>query len=425
VERNADTEFRGTFLEPPYFEDLSERAAVKLTSMLRLTGRPHYTLWANEIGGVHFKERTGQFFPIYYLDIDVTDVPVETREPLQVDVRIRLGKHLAADGSVERLISEAWTEVTSPGAHGGRLRLGGTHKQAVFTRPDPDPEKRKVRVLHPSLGLGDLPRRMIRPFSAEDVSTPSPGWTAGDALTDRQARVWSYQQTDPNGHVHAMEYVRVMEAFAADELARRGLSPRTYHFARARVLFRRPCFTGEWYRRTAGCFSGPDGAEIVVGAIHALRSEDGTPEGRPATVVQLWAKKSLQSSVESDKGPNSRAQAFSSRVGSFATCGRGRRVGVQFARPAWATNGAHGRGGRWLQKVREASRPGTTGWRASSSRTFSCRPSSSPLSGAKVGSSASDSSCSRCWRTRSTASRSTRTRAIRAAARCTTRRASG
>jgi len=64
ADRTADTEFRGTFQEPPYFEDLRERAAVKLTSMLRLTGRPHYTLWAREIGGAHFKERTGQFFPI-------------------------------------------------------------------------------------------------------------------------------------------------------------------------------------------------------------------------------------------------------------------------------------------------------------------------------------------------------------------------
>src|SRR5207253_2756789 len=112
---------------------------------------------------------TGQFFPIYYLDIEVTDLPIETREAVQVDVRIHLGKHLAPDGTVDRLISEAWTEVSSNPADGRRRRLGGTHKQAVFTRPDPDPEKRKVRVLHPSLGLGDLPRRQIRPFTREDL----------------------------------------------------------------------------------------------------------------------------------------------------------------------------------------------------------------------------------------------------------------
>ena len=266
--------------------------------MLRLTGRPHYTLWASEIGGPHFKERTGQFFPIYYLDVDVTDVPVGTRDPLRVDVRIRLGKHLGPDGRVDRLISEAWTEITT-----GDVRLGGTHKQAVFTRPDPDPAKRKVRVLHPSLGLGDLPEREIRPFGEADLIGPPAGCIALETLVDREARVWSYQQTDPNGHVHAMEYVRVMEAFAADELARCGVSPRGYHFARGRILFRRPCFTGEWYRRSARRFRGPDGADVLIGSIVPVAAPDDPPGERPATLVQLWAKKTLQSSGDCDKGP--------------------------------------------------------------------------------------------------------------------------
>ena len=300
-ERTADTEFRGTFYEPPYFEDLSERGAVKLTSMLRLTGRPHYTLWAREIGSPHFKERTGQFFPIYYLDIEVTDLPIETREAVQVDVRIHLGKHLAPDGTVDRLISEAWTEVSSNPADGRRRRLGGTHKQAVFTRPDPDPEKRKVRVLHPSLGLGDLPRRQIRPFTLEDLLTPPRGFGGGEELADREAHVWSYQQTDPNQHIHAMEYVRVMEAFAAEQLARRGHPPGGYYFGRARILFRRPSFTGEWYRRTARRFAGPDGEELVIGAIHCVPDPDHPPTGPPAAVIQLYARKPLPSSSRSDK----------------------------------------------------------------------------------------------------------------------------
>jgi hypothetical protein len=233
----------------------------------------------------------------------VSDVPIETREPVQVDVRIHLGKHLAPDGSVDRLISEAWTDLTSVGADGRRLRLGGTHKQAIFTRPDPDPTRRKVRVLHPSLGLGDLPSRQIRPFTQEDLLSAPPGYTAGERLADREARVWSYQQTDPNGHVHAMEYVRVMEAFAVDELARLGFSPRGYWFGRARVVFRRPCFTGEWYRRTARRFSGPGGEEMVIGSIHPVENVDAAAAGRPAVVVQLTAKKTLQSSMDCDKGP--------------------------------------------------------------------------------------------------------------------------
>jgi hypothetical protein len=300
-ERTADTEFRATFYEPPYFEDLSERGAVKLTSMLRLTGRPHYTLWAREIGSPHFKERTGQFFPIYYLDLQVTDAPIETREAVQVDVRIRLGKHLAPDGTVDRLISEAWTELSSNPAD-GRRQLGGTHKQAVFTRPDPDPEKRKVRVLHPSLGLGELPSRVIRPFTLEDLVVPPSGYTGGEELSDREAHVWSYQQTDPNQHIHAMEYVRVMEAFAAEQLARCGRPPQGYYFGRARVIFRRPAFTGEWYRRTAQRFVGPEGDELVIGSIHRVPDPDTPPSGAPGTLVQLYAKKSLPSRPSSDKG---------------------------------------------------------------------------------------------------------------------------
>ena len=126
-------------------------------------------------------------------------------------MRIQLGKHVVA-GNVERLIREAWTTVTSVGADGRRLELGGTHKQAVFTRPDPDPEKRKVRVLHPSLGLGDLPSRRIRPVVPDDLLEPPDGFTAAEVRADADAR--------------------------------------------ARVIFRRPCFTGEWYRCSARRYAG-------------------------------------------------------------------------------------------------------------------------------------------------------------------------
>lgn len=307
TERSADAEFRGRFLEPPYFEDLSERGAVKLTSLLRLTGRPHYTLWAQEIGSPHFKERTGQFIPIYYLDLEVTDVPIETRDAVEIEVRIRLGKHRRSDGSVERLISEAWCEVFAPRAGGRRVRLGGTHKQAVFTRPDPDPARRRVIVLHPSLGLGELPNRDIRPYGPDDLKAPPDGFSLCGQLADRDAHVWSYQQTDPNQHIHAMEYVRVMEAFAADELARGGRSARDYHFARGRVLFRRPCFTGEWYRRSAAHHRSPEGEDLLIGAIHHVPGPIEAPteavSSPPATWVQLLTKKSLPSSLSWDKGP--------------------------------------------------------------------------------------------------------------------------
>jgi hypothetical protein len=100
-----------------------------------------------------------------------------------------------------------------------------------------------------------------------------------------------------------MDYVRVLETFAADELARRGRSPRDYFFARAQVLFRRPCFTGQWYRRSATRHRTSDGEDVVIGRIDPVAGPGAPPApGPPATVVRLRTKKSLLSSRESDKG---------------------------------------------------------------------------------------------------------------------------
>jgi len=287
-QRDPDAEFVGTFREPPAFEDLSERMAVKLTSMLRLTGPPHYELWQREIGGPHFKERTGQFLPIYHLDVEVTDAPIETRQMLDVAVRIRLGKEIGADGRVERLLSEADTELTAPTAAGGRVRLGRTRKQSIFTRADPDPARRRVTTLHPSFGLGELPRRELRAVKPDELLAPPADGRHLGALGPGPSHAWSYQQTDPNRHVHAMEYLRVVEAFATTELARAGRLPADYLIARARIVFRRPCFSGEWYRVTGERWAvpGPGGEEIVA-AVHPIAGPDAAPTGRPATIVRL------------------------------------------------------------------------------------------------------------------------------------------
>jgi hypothetical protein len=293
--RSADTEFRGTFHEPPYFEDLSERAAVKLTSLLRLSGRPHYRLFTTEVALTpHFKERTGQFIPIHYLELEATDAPVPTRDPVRVDVRIRLGAQRDAGGVVERLVNEAWTEISSTGADGRPIVLGRTHKQAVFTGSDADPARRRVTRLHPSFGLGDVPRRDVRCITVDDLLAAPPGTVREDALGPSPAHAWSYQQTDPNRHVHAMEYVRVAEAFATDALAAHGRDPRAHVFVRARIVFRRPCFVGEWYRVRGDWLTGADGAPVVIATIHPAPTPDGEL-GRPATVVQLHARKSLLS----------------------------------------------------------------------------------------------------------------------------------
>lgn len=292
MERSPDTEFRGTFRAPSYFEDLTERCAVKLTSLLRITGPPHYNLWQEQVGGAHFRERTGQFIPIYFLDLTVTDEPVETRDGFDVEVAIRLGKELGGDGRVQRLLSEGETAVWAQRATGGRrICVGRTRKLSVFTRPDPDPALRKVTALHPYMRFAGLPERQLHLPSVDELLAPPAGCEIAEPglLRDSDFGVWSYQQTDPNQHVHAMEYVRTLELFATEQLARFGRSPRGFFFDRARVLFRRPCFTGDFYRREGRLFSDPaGGAEWLVASLWRVEPEGPPAADRaPAVVIQL------------------------------------------------------------------------------------------------------------------------------------------
>lgn len=293
MHRTADTEFHGTLRAPTYFEDLTERCAVKLTSLLRITGPCHYGLWQEQVAGPHFREKTGQFIPIFALDLEVTDEPVETRDAFTVEVTIRLGKELDAMGAVARLISEGRTAVFAGRAAGGEpVCVGRTVKHCVFTRPAADPGERRVTELHPIMELGKLPARELHLPTLDGLLAPPAGYEAvrGEML-DREPHVWSYQQTDPNQHIHAMEYVRSLERFATDHLARLGRSPRHFFFDRARVLFRKPCFTGDLYVRHGRLYASPDGkADVFIGTIHQTRADGPPSEGPPAVVVQLFSR---------------------------------------------------------------------------------------------------------------------------------------
>jgi hypothetical protein len=66
-----------------------------------------------------------------------------------------------------------------------------------------------------------------------------------------EPHVWHFGQTDPNRHVNGVEYLRVMESYLADALYGRGQDLRRLYAARARMVYRKPCFRGEGYRRAA------------------------------------------------------------------------------------------------------------------------------------------------------------------------------
>ena len=283
--RDPDQVFRGSFQEPPYFEDLTERGALKLTSLMRFTGRPHFTLWMDQIGGQRFREETGQYIPIFYLELEVLDVPVETRAPVTVEVEVRLGRERVEEGKVPRLVSEGRTRVVVPTADGPRA-VGTTRKLTIFAHLDSS--RGRVTELHPFLEMGPHPRRMLEIPRLADMLRPPSGFTAdgdGWAFADYEPQVWSYQQTDPNRHIHAMEYPRMLDLFVTRERAKRGVVTSDSVLSRAQIFFARPCYTGEHYSRRAKRWIAADGSEIMCAALFKCDADGRIDdESRPANV---------------------------------------------------------------------------------------------------------------------------------------------
>lgn len=285
---SADTVFQRAFEAPFSFEEISERGSLKLTSILRTTAPRHFELWLEKIGGPTFFESTGLFLPIVAFDLFVSDQPIQYREPLEIDVTIRLGRQVDASGDVRRLVSESISEVYSNHAEtGDRVLVARNLKHNAITRNDPDPAKRRVVELPDTMLVSGSPQRIVALASVEDLATPPSGYTETSHFEDAEPHYWSYQQTDMNQHIHAMEYVRMMELFATDHLAKSGWSSRDCLIERARVSFRKPCFTGESYRRSARLYQGADDLPAVLcGGLHKGSALDD----RPAVATQLFVR---------------------------------------------------------------------------------------------------------------------------------------
>ena len=68
----------------------------------------------------------------------------------------------------------------------------------------------------------------------------------------------------------------------ADALHAAGHDLRRLYFARARIVYRKPCFRGEGYRRVA--WLRGETALVVAGA---FRKATDPPDARPAVAVEL------------------------------------------------------------------------------------------------------------------------------------------
>ncbi len=287
--RSADTVFQRSFEVPYAFETISERGSLKLTSVLATTAPRHFDLWFDEIGGPDFFETTGVFVPVVAFDFYVSDHPIALGEPFQIDITIRLGRQVGDDGAIRRLLSESLGEVYSTHAETGtRVLLARCLKHNVLSRNDADPAKRRVTEFPSSMKIGGTPERLLSfPSVAEMLRAPD-GYSEAARFADSEPHYWSYQQTDMNQHINAMEYVRVLEHFVIDKIAKSGESPRDFLIERARLAYRKPCFSGETFHRQGRYLSAPGEPPTLVCA--GLHKGDST-DSEPVVATQMYLRR--------------------------------------------------------------------------------------------------------------------------------------
>jgi len=270
----ADAAVSVRVVEPIHFPDLSERRALKLSAVHRYVARAHFGTWLARTGRPDFARLTGVFTPLVHVDFGVTDVPLEPSTRLRVAGRSRLARVLGRDGALRHIAREgSWTIRTSDGREVGHARLVN-----VFTRYDVDPARRRVTELPPELGLGSLPSNTIEVPTLDDLVPPG---RAAEAR-EEEPRVWHYGETDPNRHVNGMAYLRALEDYLAALLHRRGHDLARLYEVRARLVYRKPCFRGQAYRRLAWC-RGEAPLVMTAGVIGAGARADE----RPAVAAEL------------------------------------------------------------------------------------------------------------------------------------------
>src|SRR5215475_16098933 len=270
----ADLVVRARYREAINFPDLTERLALRLSSVLSYTARAHFGAWHRKIGAPDFTDPGAVFTPLATVEIEVEDVAVDPRQPFQVRGETYLAKSVDRSGAIRNLVRQGkHTIYDARGTVVARARLTN-----VFTRYDPDPARRRVTELPPELGLGPAPSRVAELL---DVEALAPAGRRPD-FVEHGDRVWHYGQTDANRHVNGMEYLRSMEVFLADALHSAGHDLRRLYFSRARIVYRKPCFRGEGYRREAW-FRGE--APLVMAGV--FRKAGDPPGARPAVAVEL------------------------------------------------------------------------------------------------------------------------------------------
>lgn len=271
----ADRVVRTRLREPVHFQTLTENRTIRLSSVLEYTGRSHFGPWHRILAGTHdFTDMGGIFTPLVFVEVETADVACDPNLRVEVRGESWLGHSRDAGGAVRNIVREGRHTVTN---HAGDL-LARARMLNVFTRYHPDPARRRVTELPPSLGLGPLPSRVIEVPGVESLIDPARKPDFADTIS----HVWHYGQTDPNRHVNGTAYLRAMEEFIADSLYHAGHDLRRLYAARARIVYRRPSFRGEGYRRV-GWFRS-EAPLVIAGAFY---NEKQPVDAQPAVAIEL------------------------------------------------------------------------------------------------------------------------------------------
>ncbi len=271
----ADRVVRTHLRERIGFQTLTENRAIRLSSVTEYTGRSHFAPWQRILAGTHdFENMAGVFTPLVYMELESADVACDPSAPVHVRGESYLGRVLDDSGAVCHLVREGRHTVLDTA---GRV-LARARMVNVFTRYDPDPARRRVTLLPPELGLGAAPSRVLEVPGIETLVDVA----RRPDFAEAQSHVWHYGQTDPNRHVNGMAYLRSMEEYLADLLHQGGHDLKRLFFARARVVYRKPGFRGEAYRRAAWFRS--EAPLILAGAFFKAGASPGE---LPAVAVEM------------------------------------------------------------------------------------------------------------------------------------------
>jgi hypothetical protein len=268
----ADRVVRTQMRETVGFQTLTENRTIKLSSVSEYTGRSHFAPWQRILAGLHdFEKMAGIFTPLVYVELETRDVACDPSMKVVIRGESFLGRALDASGNVRHIVREGDHSV----ADAAGTELARARMLNVFTRYDPDPAKRRVTELPPELGLGALPSRTIEVPAIEALVDLS----RKPDFSETQAHVWHYGQTDPNRHVNGTAYLRAMEEHVADLLHNSGHDLKRLFASRSRVVYRKPSFRGEPYRRAVWFRS--EAPLTLAGAFFSGDSE------QPSVAVEL------------------------------------------------------------------------------------------------------------------------------------------